>query len=444
MRPTPPGWTSTDDPHATVAEEVTTGDGSSPAEVDEDGAATPALRNGTYSNLHGATNGNGVHRPAPRKLAVFCFEDPAGPIGQYVARTVAALAERGTPVHVFSRRPFDFFHPQVYVHAVGECPGHSLLSQVEEFTRRACNDFQRHFRADDDQVTLLAHEWSTIPAVSLLRSSRGLPALLSLTSMERQRSDLRSEESRRIDEIEVAGLREAASVLVHDGKTGEMARTLLPEAAPRLVPAQWTFPAHEFETRIDPGAIKARHAIGPIDPTILFIGDMDERHGPDVLMKAVAPVLKNHQQARFVFVGDGSLFWPMKVHARYLLLEHAVRFAGDVQGQDLRELVAAADIVAVPSREQTEWWPILAGWAAQRPVLTTHAMAGALQLHHEQDSVLTYPNPSSCVWGIERLLFAPELARAIGVQGRRGLEERFGWAAVAAQLQALMNHVVAR
>src|SRR5262249_1435164 len=158
------------------------------------------------------------------------------------------------------------------------------------------------------------------------------------------------------------------------------------------------------------------------DPTILFIGDLDERHGPDVLMKAVPAIIKNHPQARFVFVGYGTLYWPLRVIARYLMLEPVVRVLGNVDCQPLRHLIQAADIVAVPSRTQTEWWPILAAWAARRPVVATHDMARALNLQHEQNSMLIYPHESSCVWGIERLLFNWDLAAAIGTGGRALLE----------------------
>jgi len=35
-------------------------------------------------------------------------------------------------------------------------------------------------------------------------------------------------------------------------------------------------------------------------------------------------LLKNHKQARLIVVGDGGLYWPLRVYARYLLLEYAI------------------------------------------------------------------------------------------------------------------------
>jgi glycosyltransferase involved in cell wall biosynthesis len=384
-------------------------------------------------------NGTGKHHEPTAILALFCYEDPASPIGQQAGRLAQALAQRDTPVHLFARRAYEFYDAAVHVHPLGECTAGSLLEQVEEFNRRAVHAFSRQFPGSADKVTLLGYEWSAVPALSLLHSQRTLPVLLSLHSLERQRSDLSSELSRRIEALEAEGLRTARSVLFHENKVAEAARSLAPECGERLVASRWIFPADQFQRALDQGAIKARFQIGPVAPTILFVGDMDERHGPDVLMKAIPPVLKNHRQARFILVGEGALTWPMRVHSRYLLLDHAVCIPGSVEGQALCELVQAAEFIIVPSREQTEWWPVLAGWAAGRPVIASHEMAPSLGLRHEQDCVLVYPNPGSCVWGIERLLYDSELGKALAAEGRRTLEERFGWGSVAAQVQQLMG-----
>jgi glycosyltransferase involved in cell wall biosynthesis len=384
-----------------------------------------------------AVNANGQHARPQHALALFCYEDPASEIGRYVGQLAAALAARHIPLHLFVPRAFDLNAPEIHAHALGESAEGGLLDRVQEFTRRASNAFFRQFPAGTDPVTLLGFEWSSVPALSLLRGTRNVDFVLSLDSLERQRSDMGNDLSRQIEDIERTGLREARSLLLHRPAAADAVKAVVPECAGRIALTPDMFPVEQFALGLDPGAVKARYQVGPVDPTILYIGDMDERHGPDVLMKSVPAVVKNHPQARFIFVGDGALYWPLRVHARYLLLEHAVRLAGNVQGQELNELIRAADIIAVPSREDTEWWPIQAGWAAERPVVASHDIAGSL-LEHEQDCVRIYPNPSSCVWGIERVLYDAELGRALGRRGRARLEERFGWSNAARQVHELM------
>jgi glycosyltransferase involved in cell wall biosynthesis len=314
---------------------------------------------------------------------------------------------------------------------------------VQEFTHRACNVFLQQVQAGTAPAKLLGHEWSSVPALSLLHSLKGLDTILALHSLERQRSDMTSDLSRRIEEIETSGLREAKAVLTHTASTAEVAKYWVPECAQRLGCLRHPFPADKFEKNIDPGAVKARYQVGPVDPMIVYLGDLDDRYGPDLLVKALPPVLRNHPQARLVIVGDGQLFWPLRVYTRYLLLEHAVRLVGDVRDEALQELIAAAEMVAVPSRSSTPWWPIQAAWAARRPVIATHNAAPGL-LEHEKDAVLFHPNENSAVWGIERVLYDPDLGKAIGARGAEKLEERFGWNIVAEQVEELMGARQAR
>lgn len=434
MRTAPENWNGVVEERETETVERVTPTGE---EYVVNGSTRLKERTGDH-RVSGLRNGLVFQPEKGTTLALFCFEDPASPVGQQVGQLASRLADRGVMVHVFTRRAYEFFHAGVFVHALGDSSEGGYLQQVQEFSRRAANAFQRQFPVSTNNVFACGFEWSTLPLLSQLHGSRNVRTLVSLQSFERQRSDLSSEESRQINEIEIAGLREMPTILIHEDKVEELARTMLPDCAGRVVRARWQFPAEAFRTPgLDQGAVKARYKIGPVDPTVLYVGDFDDRHGPDALIKSLPPILRNNKQVRFVFVGDGPLFWPVRVHARYLLLEQSVCFAGHVSGKDLCELVQGADIIAVPSREQTEWWPILAGWAAGRPVVTTQAMKPALDLRHEQDSLVVYPDPNSLVWGIERLLFDADLMGRMREEGRKQLDERFGLAALANQLLEL-------
>jgi glycosyltransferase involved in cell wall biosynthesis len=421
---------------------VDAADGNGTVELAPNGKAA-SQEQGNGKTKHAAqragANGERVSSAKRRSLAIFCYENPDSPVGNYLGHLASALAAQQVPLHIFCRSEFAVNSAGVTVHAVGDSSEGDLITQVREFNSRATNAFQRQFPSGNADVTVLGLEWSATPALTLLQATRGVDTILSLNSLERQRSDLGNELSRQIEEIEVAGLRQAKAILVQEPKVADIAPKLLSDCAPRLVHACKPFPLEPFRGQIDAGAIKERFTIGPTDPTILFVGDLDERHGPDVLMKSVPAILKNHPQARFVFVGDGTLLWPIRVIARYLLLEQVVRIVGHLEGQPLCELIQAADIVMVPSREPTEWWQVQAAWAARRPVVATHVMANGLKLKHEHNAVLVYPHESSCVWGVERLLFDWNLGRAIASQGHQQLQEQFGWNGAAEQIEELMG-----
>ncbi len=115
-----------------------------------------------------------------------------------------------------------------------------------------------------------------------------------------------------------------------------------------------------------------------------------------------------------------------------------MRLVGHLDGGAVQDLFRAADVVVVPSREQTEWWPIQAAWAARKPVVVTQPFVESLQLRHEGDSIAVFPHESSLVWGIERVLYDQELQKSLGAVGRLKLEERFGWNLLAQQLEGML------
>ncbi len=375
---------------------------------------------------------------APRgktPVIVVCGEPAGGPLWERLQGETRALARRDREVHLFCPSAPELANePGLHLHPVGASDEGDLVEQSRSFSRRVRDATKAAGLAD---AAILGYEWRAIPALLSLGNGR-CPRVLSLESLELQRSrDVEHGLSARIDAVERQGLTTAEHVLIRDPDTAEAAQRLLPGCGERLVYARQVFPRHEFASSLDPAEVKRRYQVGPVDPTILFVGDLDDRHGPDLLMKAMPAVLKNHAQARLIVVGDGPSLWPLRVQSRYMLLDHAVRLAGDVSGQALRELIAAVDLVVVPSRVQTEDWPILAGWAAGRPVVATHE-AGDHLCRHEEDALLVYPDPTSCVWGIERLLFDPELAGRLARRGQDRLEQLHGLPRVAAQLEELL------
>ncbi len=369
--------------------------------------------------------------------AMFCFEEPDSAVGQCVATLAQGIAKFETPVHIFARQEFQLGIPGVYMHAVGGDSKATLFAQVQEFTQRACNAFLREFH-EGSQVSLLGFEWSSIPSISLLRAIKNVGFMLSLHSLERQRSNLADDLSRFIEETELAGLREARLVLCHNDGTADVVRRCVPECAERIEMMNPMTMIQDFQFDLDPGEVKKRFQIGPTDPTILFVGDLSETYGPDVLMKAMPRILRQHKQARCVFIGDGDLLWPLRVQSRYQLLDYAVRLAGHLDGQALRELVCASDVVVVPSRQATPWWPIEAAWAANRPVVATPDAAPAL-IKGDQDAAIVSADEASLAAGIERILTDPDFARAIAGEGHAKLEERYSINKVIARIEVVMG-----
>ena len=165
-----------------------------------------------------------------------------------------------------------------------------------------------------------------------------------------------------------------------------------------------------------------------VDPderkTLLFLGDLDERHGADLLLRAMPNVLRHHPQARLVLVGDGPLGEALAAYSRYLRLEEVVSFLPWQPLPDLDGVVQSADIVLIPGRQPVSSDALVKAWAARKPVIATHEAASGFA-EHEVDALLVYPSENSIAAAILRILGDATLSRKLGEAGHQSLLDRF-------------------
>jgi glycosyltransferase involved in cell wall biosynthesis len=189
----------------------------------------------------------------------------------------------------------------------------------------------------------------------------------------------------------------------------------------------------DFQWVNDPGEIKRKYQIGPVDPLVLFVGKLSHDYGTDILAEAIPDLIENHPQLRFLLVGEGELMWPIRIKAHYLLYEHAVRLVGHKEGRDLNELFQAADMVVIPNRKILSPYQVFAAWSAKKPVIAT--VAGSCNLiRHLENGILVYDNPNSIGWGIERILFDWDRGYEIARNGLREVEQNYTWDAMSQKL----------
>lgn len=159
-------------------------------------------------------------------------------------------------------------------------------------------------------------------------------------------------------------------------------RDLLPQASwSQLAEMSVVGPMGVDAARVRGGSARAarlRLGIDPEVPLALFLGRLVPVKGPLLGLEAVARVAGLH----LVVAGDGPLRAAMEVRAGRLGLAPRVRFAGVVQGVEKRDLLAAADLLLVPSRRlrdgRGDSLPVAAleALVAGIPVVTTGAAEG--------------------------------------------------------------------
>lgn len=217
----------------------------------------------------------------------------------------------------------------------------------------------------------------------------------------------------------------------------------------RHVPAErvrliWNGAPREEFGRAGPGAGQAvRSELGVPEDAILIgtIGRLSTQKGHRFLVDAVPRVLASQPRARFLVVGDGDLAEPLRAQAAALGIASRVVFAG--HRTDVPALLAAIDVVCIPSLYEGTPLALFEAMAAGKPIVSTAVDGCAEVLEDGETGLLVPPGDSAALAAsLVRCLEEPALRTRLGDAARRA-SERFDIAECVERMQALYDEVLA-
>jgi glycosyltransferase involved in cell wall biosynthesis len=381
------------------------------------------------------------------KIAMFSWEAlhgwAVGGVAAHVTELAAALQRKGHEVHVYTRPRFGtggvFCHDGVWYHY---CP-HSLNSSFVDEVQEMCRSFVWHFFQHEDKFghynVVHAHDWLASNAMVWIKEGRpDHRAVLTMHSTEYGRcgNNFYGGISARVRDHERHGTFCADRVIaVSNTLKGELQWMYnLPDWK------CWTIyngvPVHNFNGWVEPGAIKARFGIAPLDPMVLFIGRMTVQKGPDLLMEAIPGLLRFYPNAKFVLAGEGHLRGDLARRAHQLGVNHAIRWFGYMPYWQAIQMFKACDVVCVPSRNEPFGIIVLEAWAAGKPVVASQIGGPGEFVWHNVNGLKIYPTVESVGWGLGTLFTNFDWARWMGHNGRVAAETAFTWERIADQTEA--------
>jgi glycosyltransferase involved in cell wall biosynthesis len=380
------------------------------------------------------------------RIAMFSWEtlhsQAVGGIAAHVTELAAALQRRGHEVHVFTRPGYGSGGVSqiqgVWYHYCPHNLNRSFIDEIQEM----CRSFVWHFVQTEDYIggfdVIHAHDWLASDAAVLIKQARPLHrSVLTMHSTEYGRSGNHfwNGTCARIRDHERHATYCADRVIAVSGalKNELMWMYNVPDWKCRVI--YNGVPVHNFDGFLDPGAVKRRYGIGPLDPTVLFSGRLAVQKGPDLLLEAVPGLLRYFPGAKFVFVGEGHLRGDLERRARQLGAAHATRFLGYRNGGELPEIYKASDAVCLPSRNEPFGIAALEGWAAGKPVVASRNGGPNEFISQNVTGLKVDPTPESIGWGLGTLFSNFEWARWMGANGRRAAETRFNWDTIAEQTE---------
>jgi len=357
--------------------------------------------------------------------------------GVHVTELAAALERKGHEVHVFTRMNAGQPHYErihgVHYHRCGFQLNRDFIEEINNMGRSFVHAvFQTEdFCGPFDIVH--AHDWLTGNALIWIKQGRGRKTVLTVHSTEYGRSGNRflDGQSRRVRDVERAVTYWADRIIT-------VSHALKGEIMWMYETPEWKISiiyngvnVHDWDGWVDPGAVKSRYGIGPMDPTILFVGRVVYQKGPDVLVEAIPAIMRYYPSTKFIFAGDGDMRGSLAHRVHQLGVGHATRFLGFKGLGELGDLYKASDAVCVPSRNEPFGIIVLEAWAAGKPVVVTKNGGPDEFVWHNVNGLKIYPTPDSVAWGIGTLFTNFEWARWMGRNGRVAAESAFSWDAVA-------------
>ena len=372
------------------------------------------------------------------KIAMFSWEAlhgwAVGGVAAHVTELAAALQRRGNEVHVFTRPGYGsggvYCIDGVWYHY---CP-HNLNRSLVDEIQDVCRSFVWHFFQTEAHIgrfdVVHAHDWLTSNAMVWIK--QGSPEHLGILTMHsseygRCGNHFWNGVSGRIRDHERHGTYCADRVIAVSGalKSELMWMYNLPDWKCWVI--YNGVGVHKFANSVDPGAVKARYGIGPMDPMVLFSGRLSEQKGPDLLLETAPGLLRYHPKTKFVFAGDGHLREALERRAQQIGVAYATRFLGYRNGQTLIDLYEACDVVALPSRNEPFGITALEGWAAGKPVVATVNGGPNEFIWHNVNGLKVYPTVESIGWGLGTLFTNFEWGRWMGHNGRIAAATVFNW-----------------
>ena len=190
-------------------------------------------------------------------------------------------------------------------------------------------------------------------------------------------------------------------------------------------------------TRSPDPALRAALVRGRPEYVVLTAARLHPQKGHSYLLAAAAQV----PDATFVLAGDGPLRAELEAEAHKLGVADRCVFLG--YRSDVSDLLAAADLLVLPSLYEGLPVAVLEAMAAARPVVATAIGGTDEAVTHELSGLLVPPrDPTALASAIRRIQADPALARRLAAAGRERVEREFSTEVTARLVMRIYDEVV--
>lgn len=170
-------------------------------------------------------------------------------------------------------------------------------------------------------------------------------------------------------------------------------------------------------------------------PNVLFLARLHARKRPLTFVRAAARLLDSGSPARFTLVGPDEGEGPA---VRQAIAEAGhtdrISWSGALSPDRTWEAVSASTVYVLPAVNEPLGMSVLEAMSAARPVVVTDSCGLASVVRDHRCGAVTDDSVDSLVGALTQLLADPDAAAAMGLRGRRAVEDQFGMDSIARRL----------
>jgi glycosyltransferase involved in cell wall biosynthesis len=345
-----------------------------------------------------------------------CEDDASG---CFIAESVGALDREGVRSSVIAVAPVHRRHPDLDSKAPPasllryvSLPGNPGLSSAGRFLFAKLKGYLRQIH--HQQPISLIHAHGALPcghAAMLLSRDLGVPFVVTVHGLDAfSTRQVSGWFGRRCDERSHQVYADAARVICISEKVALPIREKLREAAKIEV----------VYNGVDEKVFSPAVHSSPLGPVILSVGNLIPVKGHDVMLRALASIVRAEPKLQCRIIGDGPERARLQTLVRTLGLGDSVHFLGRRPRLEVAQAMRECALFVLPSWYEGLGCVYLEAMAAERPVIACRGQGIEEIIRHRENGWLVTPqNAQELADGMQSLLSDSALRERMGRCGRQ-------------------------
>ena len=177
---------------------------------------------------------------------------------------------------------------------------------------------------------------------------------------------------------------------------------------------------------------------------VAFLGRISAKKGVPLLLEAFRRTTAAFPSARLVIAGpdDEGIGRNLEGSIAGAGLEDRITFTGVLGGPEKRYLLQRADVLVLPSADESFGISVAEAMAVGCPVVVSPDVAIEDVVRSSGAGLVVDRDPSAIAEAVAHILREPMTAATMGAAGRRVVDEEFSWDVVGERMEALYGSVL--